>query len=243
MGILTRKAEAKFETFKGARTMEFKFFRGNRDINKSNLKNIINSIRKIGQLHPILITSDGYILDGQHRYIALKELGYDIWYTINHKKGKEVIEEINNVHKHWCNMDRVKNQVEDNNIDIVMLNEQIDLYKKDFKSGTIMEAFALKKGTVNKQLKDKTYRFDYKKGTKVLKTCLQLKEITKKKSVKAIFVRAMCLVYRSNKDYSIEVMVRNAEKNKLHVYNSEKDTAEEIIEVYNYRQKKNRLSL
>ena len=153
------------------------------------------------------------------------------------------VHQINNVHKHWNNMDRVKNQVENNNIDIVMLNRQIDLYKKDFKSGTIMEAFALKKGTVNKQLKDKTYRFDYKKGTKVLKTCSALKEITKKKSVKAMFVRAMCLVYLSNKDYSIEVMLRNAEKNKLHVYNSEKDTAEEIIEVYNYRQKKNRLSL
>jgi len=224
MQIFTSKTTAKFQTFKGEPTTQFKFYKSNREINKRNLKNITNSIKIYGQLHPILVTSDGYILDGQHRYLALKELGFEIWYTINTEKGKEVIEEMNNIHKHWSNVDRVMNQAEDGFKDLALLVEQINIYNDNFKQNAITEAFS-------------------KQGTKVLKTCLELNKVTRGKSLQTKFVRALCMVYRANTDYSIDVMVRNAKNQKIHVYNNAKDTAEEIIEIYNYRQKKRRLSL
>lgn len=243
MQIFTSKTTAKFQTFKGEPTIQFKFYKSNREINKMNLKNVTNSIKVFGQLHPILVTSDGYILDGQHRYLALKELGSEIWYTVNTEKGKEVIEEMNNIHKHWSNVDRVKNQAEDGLKDLELLVEQINIYKDKFKQNAITEAFSSKGHSITKLLKRKTYRYDHKQGTKVLKTCLALNEVTRGKSLQTSFVRAMCIVYRANTDYSMDVMVRNAKNNKIHVYNNTKDTAEEIIEIYNYRQKKHRLSL
>lgn len=243
MNIFTSKATAKFQTFVGEPTTQFNFYKSNREINKRNLKKVTNSIKIFGQLCPILVTSDGYILDGQHRYLALKELGCEIWYTVNTEKGKEVIEEMNNIHKHWSNVDRVKNQAGDGFKDLELLVEQIDIYKDNFKENAITEAFSAKGHSITQLLKRKTYRYDHKQGTKVLKTCLALNEVTRGKSLQTTFVRAMCIVYRSNTDYSVDVLARKAENNKIHVYNNAKDTAEEIIEIYNYRQKKNHLSL
>lgn len=61
---------------------KFKFLKWNRDINDSNLKKLINENNKNFQLHkfPILVDSNNFIIDGQHRFFASKELGSPIYY-------------------------------------------------------------------------------------------------------------------------------------------------------------------
>jgi len=42
-----------------------------------NVLSLINKIKENGWVVPISITSDGFIVDGEHRYKALMELGVD----------------------------------------------------------------------------------------------------------------------------------------------------------------------
>lgn len=62
----------------------FKFNESNRDINKLNLKKIKESIQKIGfqSNKRILVNENMEIVDGQHRFVACKELGLPIEYEI-----------------------------------------------------------------------------------------------------------------------------------------------------------------
>lgn len=70
----------------------FKFSELNRDINQLNLKKIKHSMETIGFIpnKRILVNEDMEIIDGQHRYIACKELGLPIEY--------EIIQECENVY-------------------------------------------------------------------------------------------------------------------------------------------------
>jgi ParB-like chromosome segregation protein Spo0J len=43
----------------------------------NNVIDLINKIKENGWVVPISITSDGFIVDGEHRYKALMELGVD----------------------------------------------------------------------------------------------------------------------------------------------------------------------
>lgn len=44
---------------------------------KGNIKSLKNSITRVGQLIPIVVTKDFVIVDGHRRYTAMKELGFD----------------------------------------------------------------------------------------------------------------------------------------------------------------------
>lgn len=66
---------------------KFRFIRGNRIIVKSKVKKLIDSYNaglNLFPFCPILINKDFYIIDGQHRLTACKELGTPIHFTTAH---------------------------------------------------------------------------------------------------------------------------------------------------------------
>ena len=234
------KKEEQFTLKKGKFTITFNFFDCNRVLSKKNLSTIKKSIEQFGQLTPIMVTRDGYIIDGQHRYTVLKELGKEIWYIVNNTATKELIEEINNVQKHWGTQDRVKNQSENGLKDVILLKKQYPYYP-EFTLNTINEAFCRKTGAVGGYFKRKDYSIDIKQGAKVLKTCLALSDITSDVSLQSAFVRGMVGFYRLFPEYSIEMLVKKAAFRKIHVYNNRGEITEEILEVYNRGLRKNKL--
>lgn len=87
---------------------QFDFLPGNREVNKSNIDKIINSIRNHGYVGtPILVNKDFLILDGQHRFEALKQLGMPIPYEFRDFDLK-AIQDINSASKKWSILDHVK---------------------------------------------------------------------------------------------------------------------------------------
>ena len=89
---------------------KFSFIKGNRDLNKSNVKKIIDSIRKYGYDYdnPIEVDSDFRIIDGQHRFEALKELGLHIPYVIKDFLGLAYLVIKNSAVKAWTYYDIIK---------------------------------------------------------------------------------------------------------------------------------------
>lgn len=93
---------------------KFTFLRANRKINKNNVEKIKASYREWGVIpgRPILIDKDFNIIDGQHRFLALKDLGFAIPYEII---GGDVIGKtmaLNSNQDHWQLIDFAKSYAE-----------------------------------------------------------------------------------------------------------------------------------
>jgi hypothetical protein len=93
---------------------KFTFLRANREINKKNVEKIKESYREWGVIagRPILIDKDFNIIDGQHRFCALRDLGWPITYEIitGNVIGKTMA--LNSSQDHWQLVDFVKSYAE-----------------------------------------------------------------------------------------------------------------------------------
>lgn len=93
---------------------KFAFLRANRKINKNNVEKIKASYREWGVIpgRPILIDNDFNIIDGQHRFLALKDLGFPVPYEVI---GGDVIGKtmaLNSNQEHWQLIDFAKSYAE-----------------------------------------------------------------------------------------------------------------------------------
>ena len=85
----------------------FNFREDNRaSIDATHLKRLKESIqsRNLLELRPILVNSDMEVLDGQHRLMAAKSLGLDIYYQVEQNtKSEDII--LMNINKSWTSGD------------------------------------------------------------------------------------------------------------------------------------------
>lgn len=85
----------------------FKLSEFNRDISDHHLRNLKMSIAKKNRLsdHPILVTNDMTVIDGQHRLEAAKALGVPVWYTFSDDTTWGDLGELNALSKKWTSTD------------------------------------------------------------------------------------------------------------------------------------------
>lgn len=101
----------KYELFKGSEGNRVNFTETPSANSKKNIEDKIKSIRKDGLTYPIIVKEDksgGFvILDGHHRFLALKELGMPIKFMIkNNMTLGEAIESSNSSSK-WTKQDDI----------------------------------------------------------------------------------------------------------------------------------------
>ena len=87
---------------------KFTLFDNNRDINETHVEELIASMRKSGQLMPVVVTPNMEVIDGQHRLEACKKLGLEVLYVINKTGNSKQIAVMNNTQKGWKNKDFLK---------------------------------------------------------------------------------------------------------------------------------------
>lgn len=86
---------------------KFKFRDDNREqINKAQVKVLAEAIRESNKLHlyPMLVNQDYEIINGQHRLLAAKDLGVNIYYEIDHDFKDEDLLAANSS-KQWVSTD------------------------------------------------------------------------------------------------------------------------------------------
>lgn len=89
------------------RTTNYKIFKklsGNRDIDQTNYRKILNSIKlnNLLECRPILVTENMEVIDGQHRLEVAKALGLEIFYTIKEDHDPKDMILLNTAQKGWC---------------------------------------------------------------------------------------------------------------------------------------------
>jgi hypothetical protein len=87
----------------------FQFLANNRKISKKHLSNLRKQFALYGnitEVSPILVNSNGFIIDGQHRTVLCEEFGLPVFYKIA-DADKEITPAINSNSKPWQAMDYV----------------------------------------------------------------------------------------------------------------------------------------
>ena len=87
---------------------KFTLFDNNRDINETHVEELIASMRKSGQLMPVVVTPSKEVIDGQHRLKACEKLGIPVSYVVNTAGSAKQIAVMNNTQKGWKNKDFLK---------------------------------------------------------------------------------------------------------------------------------------
>lgn len=103
---------------------------GNREIKRTRINKIKKNILEVGWLrNPILVNENYQIIDGQHRFEALKELGFPIEYVIDEGTSIQECQKLNMSQSNWTQIDYIKSYAENGNMDYVYLNDLIETYK------------------------------------------------------------------------------------------------------------------
>ena len=85
----------------------------NRNVKSTNVNIIKNSILAEGQQKPIVIDDKMFIIDGQHRYYALKELDLPVEFVLSTRSGVTMKDKMNvmesqNTSFSWTNMEKLE---------------------------------------------------------------------------------------------------------------------------------------
>lgn len=87
---------------------QFKYLEANRQINKAHVQHLIHSFEEnpeMAMARPVLVNQNFEIIDGQHRFQALKTLGMPVYYTMVKNMNVGTAQMLNALQKGWTVMD------------------------------------------------------------------------------------------------------------------------------------------
>jgi hypothetical protein len=87
---------------------QFKILFGNRNTNELHVKRLIQSFKTRYLFSPILVNEKMQIIDGQHRFLACKELSLPINYIVARGYGLEEVQILNTNNSNWTKHDYLK---------------------------------------------------------------------------------------------------------------------------------------
>ena len=107
----------------------FRFEAVNRSVNKDQVNKLKKVLKDNGSfISPIVVAKDRTIIDGQHRYYALKEMGLPIRFILGEETGdlQQDIIKTNNLRKNWSFLDYLEAyaQMNENYRQALMLIEE-----------------------------------------------------------------------------------------------------------------------
>jgi hypothetical protein len=218
----------------------FKFMEGNRTPNPSHIAKIAKSMEQIGLLmNPIIINSDLEVIDGQHRFLAAKEVGSGIYYIIAEDYKIKEVHALNVNQKQWSTKDFIEGYADMGIKDYSLLKEYMDKYP--FLPTTVCFEIAISNsgwaGNSSSSVKEGSFKFK-RNWDEACYIANSIKEIKKyfEDAYKKSFVAAIVGAY--NKDiFDMESFIYKCKKYPTKIYNCAKQSefTQMIESVYNYR--------
>lgn len=241
-----------FETMKETTDYsKFKLLKTNRRTNSGHVQRLKEAIKRNNLVvdFPILVDSDMNILDGQHRFEALRLLGLPICYQQAKKMSAKDIKLVNSISKKCSNEEHLDSFCEEGNEDYIKVRDFMKW------AGIHLVPAAIKilvgKGIVNKEVNRTMFlqtcktMTDFKSGnfvypdpdTNARKIVLMLREISqftasKNPYEKSFYVAINKIIEDEYFDY--ERLIIKLKQYPLGVYNDANSLIEQLEKAYNY---------
>lgn len=199
------------------------------NLNREHINKIKASITKNGYIgNPILVNTDFEILDGQHRFIALKEMGKEVPYEVQ-DLGYSAIIDLNITQKKWSIEDYINYYSEkDKNPNYTRLKRLCNELKCGCNLILIMGFRACVNGDVRKKIKDGTLSFKMDEELKVNQFYKNFMTIAKNLNMKPATKMCSALADLSTRrGFNWTTMIEKTEKYPTIAYNCR--TQEEFI--------------
>lgn len=109
---------------------KFKTLTGNRIINEKHVKDLVNSFSKkdLSSIDPVIVNSGHEIIDGQHRFEALKRVKKPIYYIKANNLTLKEVQMLNTNQWSWNTDDYLKSYISRGYKDYIVLADFIDKY-------------------------------------------------------------------------------------------------------------------
>lgn len=141
---------------------KFNILEQNRNLNRNHINKIKDSITKHGYLasNPIIVDSKMNIIDGQHRFIACKEMGLPINYEVI-DDSENLIIDLNTTQRKWSINDYIKYYaVKDKNINYERVLNLIKKYNTSVENIVLIGLGKSSNGEISNILKQGRLKFD-----------------------------------------------------------------------------------
>lgn len=137
----------------------------NRNLNEDHAKKLLEKLKQNNSLtlEPILVDKTMKIIDGQHRFWALSQLGLPINYMIDNEISINDAAELNSNQRNWTVMDYVHVYANKGNANYQYLLKELAKYKSISQIGVIADIFSIWKGSrtgIPHKLRNGKYKFD-----------------------------------------------------------------------------------
>lgn len=120
-----------YQVYRTSNYSKFKSLLGNRETNKVKISNIAKNIEQYGWLsQPILVNEKFQIIDGQHRFEALKKLNLPIEYIVSEGLSLEECQALNKFQSNWSVKDYINSYAETGNQDYINFKTLTDTFPK-----------------------------------------------------------------------------------------------------------------
>jgi len=217
----------------------FEFMSTNRKINTKKVHKFVNLIKKTGIQSPIIVNNKNQIVDGQHRFIALRQLGYVVPYIVsnvwNNTKDTIVMQEGTK----WTALDYCYSQSKEGNIDCKQAIEVSQMFYKQ-SNNKIKEITTLEllldgpNYNVLQCLKTNTYKINVKIAYDIFKI---LQKVSKYPTATSIFgqkiTRPLKKLYYKNNGLDIKVIEKMFKNNYIKGFAKQSDQLEYLTDLYN----------
>ena len=232
----------------------FKFYKENRKINRKKVDEYKKSIKEKGLKQPINVKFENgfyYITDGQHRFIALLELGYYIIFIVDYDKNysSEDIVEINSNRSNTKTKDWIHYYATLKYPEYVKLKEIYQDYP-EVKETLLNELFIISEKSRNPAYKvtdsitKGNMMIDYIQGKKILNWLNKMQSANKQNNLRqSKIVRALKHVYNNNDNFNIDILCSKIIGYTIPIENNEYKIVTNIKEKYNKRLRDNQLFL
>jgi len=228
---------------------------GNRNLNLLHIARLKKSFKEHQLLSPILVNEKYEIIDGQHRFVAAKELGLPVFYITQEGYGITEVKILNVIGSNWTKKDFFQANCNKGLVEYLKMRE----FMTKFPQFTLISAENLLTDSTNGANTTNTSSADRKKygkarvfqeglfkinnleqATENAEKILQIKKFYKK-ATSQNFVSAMMGIFRMTKYDHIQLLTKLA-FNEIEDRVSVKSYRTQIEEIYNCKSR-NKISL
>ena len=213
----------------------------NRSVNQNHVNKLIESIKTNGLQVPVIVNRENEIVDGQHRFIALKKLNYKVPYLIspNWSDNEDTVQ-ANNIVNDWTALQFAENRAKIGNVDIKEAYKIAVRWNKETnnKLSIIHGMEILMNGSsstgIKKHLFKQTYVINPIKGSNIFACLMVLSKYpdSVESPFSARMVRAVKRLAYYHGVLDTKVVEEMARRTQIVVFNSESDQFEMLKKRY-----------